>query len=43
MSRVATVGTLRSPAIGTEITPRSLIAAVWRSRLSMKVGMVSAR
>jgi len=43
MSRVAQVGSLRSPPIGEENTPRFLIDSTWRSRLSMNEGIVSAR
>ena len=43
MSRVATVGSLRSPAIGEKNMPWSLIDAAWRIVLSMNEGLQSAR
>jgi hypothetical protein len=43
MWRGAQVGSLRSPEIGEENTPRFLIDSTWRSRFSMNEGSVSAR
>ena len=43
MSRVAQVGTLRSPEIGEKNMPWFLIGSTWRSMLSMNDGIVSAR
>jgi hypothetical protein len=43
MSRVARVGSLRSPEIGEKNTPCFLIGSSWRRTLSMNEGIVSAR
>ena len=43
MSRVATAGSLRSPAIGEKNMPWFLIDSAWRTMLSMNDGLVSAR
>jgi hypothetical protein len=43
MSLVATAGPVRSGRDGPKNTPSSLIRPTWRSRLSMKDGMHSAR
>jgi hypothetical protein len=40
---VATVGSLRSPAIGEKNMPWLLIDSAWRAVLSMKEGLTSAR
>jgi hypothetical protein len=43
MSRVAQVGSLRSPEIAEKNTPWFLISSSWRRTLSMNEGIVSAR
>jgi hypothetical protein len=43
VSRVATDGSLRSPAIGEKNLPCFLIVSAWRAMLSMNEGLVNAR
>ena len=43
MSRVATLGSLRSPAMGEKNMPWFLIDSAWRAMLSMNEGLVRAR
>jgi hypothetical protein len=43
MSRVATVGSLRSPSIGKKNMPWFVIASAWRTMLSMNDGLQRTR